>query len=131
MTPKSSKAMQRHRHTIGLSFVLSVIGCIFAILLVISNVHWVPVYIPNLPWKSDAVLFAFETPFMVALGAAFLLGCTVTFVIWRTVYRQSQKKEGTLRQQVSTLEKTLEKTQRLISSTQPDAESSNESKEQE
>ncbi|MBN2716699.1 MAG: hypothetical protein JXX14_12675 [Deltaproteobacteria bacterium] len=97
------------------------------ILVVITNTHWIPLYIPSLPWKSDPVLVAFETPLIAALAVSFAIGCLVTFVIWRAIYQQSQIKQGMLRQHVSSLENTLEKTQRLISTATVDAGHSRDS----
>jgi hypothetical protein len=107
-----------------MSFVLAVVLCIFLILFVISNGHWIPVNIPSAPWQASPVLFAFETPLIAALSVAFFLGCAVTFFIWRAIYRQSIRNQGMLRRHVTSLENTLEKTQRLISTTQTDNESS-------
>ena len=121
----------KNRRRIGVLFVASVIGCIFLILMVITNTHWVPVYIPNLPWRLSPVLFAFETPFVAALAISFFIGCLVTFAGWRKFHRQFLLKQGDLRQHVMSLEKTLEKTQRLISTASNKKQSQNSSNQQE
>jgi hypothetical protein len=126
MNPLFSRNGRRAKGaTIGVSFIPAVLLCIFLILFVISNAHWIPVNIPSAPWNATPVLFAFETPLIAALSVAFFLGCAVTFFIWRAIYRQSIRKQGMLRRHVTSLENTLEKTQRLISTTQTDNESSN------
>ena len=115
MNGSTTRLTRSDRRGISIIFIAAVIGCIFLILTVITNTHWIPVFIPNLPWLSDPVLFAFETPLIAALASAFAFGCLITFVIWRAVYSQAQAAQGILRQQIDSLENTLEKTQRLIS----------------
>lgn len=115
-----SSAGQRDFKTAPLILLslVAVFVCIFIILFIIYNGHWIPVFIPSPPWSSTPIWLAFETPLIIIFGIALLLGGLVVWVIWRFLHQRLLQKQQLLNNYIRKLENELEKTQRLIHTAQ-------------
>ena len=92
----------------------AVLLCLFALLFVLYNNHWIPVYVPSLPWSNAPVANGFETPLNVFAAGFFLAGASLVGAAWATWYRFNARNQSLARMDIEQIERELLTTQQLI-----------------
>ncbi|MBN2341389.1 MAG: hypothetical protein JXX29_08330 [Deltaproteobacteria bacterium] len=97
--------------------ISAVVLCIFVLFFILANIHWVPLYVPSLPWHTHPYSAAFETPLIVVVLFSVVLGAVGIGFMFSFVHKHNVHKQTVLKSYIVRLEAELEKTQRLITST--------------